>query len=183
MTDHVDTLDELVLQLGEPDTRPLAMEALLAAGSEGIIALRQGLKDPDPVVRRFAARALDHSVLDRETVTALIELIRVETIPKVRSAAVHILACAGCKPKGCSLENDVVGVLIDVLLNDPSAEVRRQPLDGLGVAEPEERVLKALQVATEDKAKKIRQKAVNYLSIQQARVRKQRSDAANRPSR
>jgi HEAT repeat protein len=158
----------LVSSLGNPSSRTAATEALLAAGSEGRAALRAGLAHADPVVRRFAARALDHVALEDETVEALVARVRAETIPKVRSAAVHVLACEGCKPKACSLSVDVVGVLIDVLLNDPSAEVRRQTLEALGAAPPQERVMAALHAALADKAKKVRMKAGWALSSQQA---------------
>jgi len=165
-----DRLQALVESLQDPGSRTAAIVALLDAGPAGIAALRVGLAHADPTVRRFAARALDHVALDDETVAALLALIRAETIPKVRSAAVHVLACEGCKPDGCSLRANVVGVLIDVLLNDPSAEVRRQTVEGLGSAAPEERVLAALHSALTDKAQKIRMKAGWALHRQQERV-------------
>ena len=84
-------------------------------GDAQAAALRAALRDPDPDVRRRAARALDHLPLDDATVAALVELIRVERIPKVRGAAVHVLACEGCKPEACTLAFDVVGLLIEVL--------------------------------------------------------------------
>ena len=56
--------------------------------------LLEALHHADPDVRRRAARALDHVPLDEQTVAALIALVRREQIPAVRSAAVHVLACA-----------------------------------------------------------------------------------------
>jgi HEAT repeat protein len=168
-------LRALVGSLGDPSSRTAATEALLAAGPEGIAALRAGLAHPDPAVRRFAARALDHVALEDETVAALVAMIRAETIPKVRSAAVHVLACEGCKPKGCSLSVDVVGVLIDVLLNDPSADVRRQTLEGLRVAPPQERVMAACRAALADKSQKVRVKAGWALGSQQELAARERT--------
>jgi HEAT repeat protein len=168
-------LHALVSRLGNSSSRAAATEALLAAGPEGRDALRAGLAHADPIVRRFAARALDHVALESETVEALVALIRTEHIPKVRSAAVHVLACVGCKPERCSPGVDVVGVLIDILLNDPSSDVRRQTLEGLIVADPEERVMAALHAALSDKSQKIRVKAGWSLRFQQERAAKGRA--------
>lgn len=168
-------LRALVSSLGNSSSRAAATEALLAAGPEGRDALRAGLAHADPIVRRFAARALDHVALESETVEALVALIRTEPIPKVRSAAVHVLACVGCKPERCSPGVDVVGVLIDILLNDPSSDVRRQTVEGLGAADPEERVMAALHVALADKSQKIRVKAGWALRSQQERAGKGRA--------
>jgi HEAT repeat protein len=126
-------------------------------------ALRAALRDPDPDVRRRAARALDHLPLDNQTATALLELIREERIPKVRGAAVHVLACEGCKPEACQLDFDVVGLLIALLREDPSAEVRRQTIEGLRAAKHEPRVLEAIRAALNDPARKVRSKAVFLL--------------------
>ena len=168
-------LRALVSRLGDPGSRKAATEALLAAGPEGIAALRAGLADPDPAVRRFAARALDHVALEDETVEALVAMIRAETIPKVRSAAVHALACVGCKPIQCSPAVDLVGVLIDILLNDPSKEVRRQTLEGLRVAPPQERVMSACRQALADKSQKVRMKAGWVLGAQEELAAKERA--------
>lgn len=121
--------------------------------------LLEALHHADPDVRRRAARALDHLPLDEPTVAALIALARRETIPAVRSAAVHVLACEGCKPDACGTAHDVVGFLIDILQNDVSADVRRQTIDGLRSASSEPRVQAALRAALQDRAFKIRWKA------------------------
>jgi HEAT repeat protein len=134
-------------------------------------ALRAALRDPDPDVRRRAARALDHLPLDDATVAALVDLIRVERIPKVRGAAVHVLACEGCKTEACPLEFDVVGLLIELLRDDPSAEVRRQTIDGLRVANHEPRVQEAVHAALNDPSRKVRGKAAYLLPLDQRRVR------------
>ena len=117
------------------------------------------LHHPDPQVRRRAARALDHLPLDDQTVEALIALARRESIPAVRGAAVHVLACEGCKPEACRTSHDIVGFLIDILRNDVSADVRRQTIDGLRTASDEPRVRAALRAALNDAAFKIRWKA------------------------
>ena len=117
------------------------------------------LHHADPDVRRRAARALDHLPLDEETVEALMALARRETIPTVRSAAVHVLACEGCKSEACVTSHDIVGFLIDILRNDVSADVRRQTIEGLRSAAMEPRVQAALRAALNDAAFKIRWKA------------------------
>jgi HEAT repeat protein len=117
------------------------------------------LHHADPNVRRRAARALDHLPLTEETVEALMALAQRETIPAVRSAAVHVLACEGCKSEACVTSHDIVGFLIDILENDVSADVRRQTIDGLRSAATEPRVQTALRGALNDAAFKIRWKA------------------------
>jgi HEAT repeat protein len=121
--------------------------------------LLEALHHTDPDVRRRAARALDHLPLDEQTVEALIELARRETTPAVRSAAVHVLACEGCKSEACQTSHDIIGFLIDILRNDVSADVRRQTIDGLRSAHMQPRVQIALREALNDAAFKIRWKA------------------------
>ena len=121
--------------------------------------LLEALHHADPDVRRRAARALDHLPLDEQTVEALIALARREAIPAVRSAAVHVLACEGCKSEACQTSHDIVGFLIDILRNDVSADVRRQTIDGLRSSDTEPRVQAALRAALNDAAFKIRWKA------------------------
>ena len=125
--------------------------------------LLEALHHADPDVRRRAARALDHLPLDEQTVEALIALVRREKIPAVRSAAVHVLACEGCKSEACSTSHDIVGFLIDILQNDVSADVRRQTIDGLRSASTEPRVQVALREALNDAAFKIRWKAAGII--------------------
>jgi HEAT repeat protein len=125
--------------------------------------LLEALHHADPDVRRRAARALDHLPLDEQTVEAIIALVRREKIPAVRSAAVHVLACEGCKSEACSTSHDIVGFLIDILHNDVSADVRRQTIDGLRSARTEPRVQVALREALNDAAFKIRWKAAGIM--------------------
>ena len=132
---------------------------------EDLVELREALRDPDPNVRRQAARTLDHLPLDEETAQALIDLARVEQIPRVRSAAVHELACEGCKPEAREFSIDVIGFLMDVLANDPSAEVRRQTIEGLRQVNHEQRVRDALRAALNDASKKVRGKAAYVLPL------------------
>jgi HEAT repeat protein len=121
--------------------------------------LLTALNHPDPDVRRRAARALDHLPLTEDTVEALMALARRERIPAVRSAAVHVLACEGCKSETCVTSHDIVGFLIDILRNDVSADVRRQTIEGLRSSASEPRVQAALRDALSDAAFKIRWKA------------------------
>jgi HEAT repeat protein len=121
--------------------------------------LLEALHHHEPDVRRRSARALDHLPLDEQTVEALIDLARRETIPAVRSAAVHVLTCEGCKSEACLISHDIVAFLIDILRNDVSADVRRQTIDGLRSAAAEPRVQAALRDALNDASFKIRWKA------------------------
>ncbi len=90
---------------------------------------------------------------------ALIALARRETIPAVHSAAVHVLACEGCKSEVCQTSHDIVGFLIDILQNDVSADVRRQTIDGLRSVCAQPCVQVALHKALQDASFKIRWKA------------------------
>jgi HEAT repeat protein len=56
-----------------------------------------------------------------------------------------------------------VGLLIALLREDPSAEVRRQTIEGLRAAKHEPRVLEAVRAALNDPARKVRSKAVFLL--------------------
>lgn len=129
--------------------------------------LLESLGDPDPVVRRRAARALDHLPLDGPTIEALVSLILRENVPAVRGAAVHVLACEGCKPEACTTEHDLVGLMIDLLANDVSAEVRRQTIDGLRGHDHEPRVQAALTAALRDRSEKVRWKAAYRLPFEE----------------
>jgi HEAT repeat protein len=120
--------------------------------------LLEALRHTNLDVRRRAARALDHLPLDEQTVESLIALARREKIPAVRSAAVHVLACEGCKSEACQTSHDLVGFLIDILQNDVSADVRRQTIERLRSAAAEPRVQAALREALNDAAFKIRWK-------------------------
>src|SRR5205823_2796123 len=115
-------LQALVDRLGHPGSWTAATEVLLDAGPERFAALRAGLSHDDPEVRRLTARALAHVPLDRETFEELLTLIRTEPLPWVRKAVVRTLACGAPERDPHSPGVDVVGVLIDVLRNDPSAE-------------------------------------------------------------
>src|SRR4051794_8966920 len=125
--------------------------------------LPQALHHTDPNVRRRAARALDHLPLNEQTAEALIALARREAIPAVRSAAVHVLACEGCKSETCSTSHDIIGFLIDILGNDVSADVRRQTVEGLRSAATEPRVQSVLCEARNDAAFKIRWKVAGVI--------------------
>ncbi|MEO7909561.1 MAG: HEAT repeat domain-containing protein [Roseiflexaceae bacterium] len=146
--------------------------------------LLEALHHTDPNIRRRAARALDHLPLDEQTVEALIALARRETIPAVRSAAVHVLGCEGCKSEACVTSHDIVGFLIDTLRNDVSADVRRQTIEGLRSSVREPRVQAALGDALNDPAFKIRWKAacviLPFEEREAMRVARQQQRAARR---
>lgn len=127
------------------------------------------LRHQDPAVRRRAARLLDHMTLDAETIEALVEVVRTDTAPKVRGAAVHALVCEPCKPEAGGLPIDLPALLIDVLLNDVSQEVRRHAVDGLRPYDDQPRVMAALRAALNDPAQKVRGKAAYILPFEERR--------------
>jgi hypothetical protein len=69
----------------------------------------EGLRDPDPKVRRRCARLLDDLAITPESERALREALG-DPQPSVRGAAFHALICVACKPEACDVD---VRALID----------------------------------------------------------------------
>ena len=125
--------DALVEQLGLAHRRKRARRALMEAGTAATPAVRRGLQHNSADVRRACCQVLDH-FLDEAALPDLIENL---THPdsSVRSWAVHALACDRCKAGECRpAENDVVPIVIAMLLDDPSREVRTQAAHLLGAS-------------------------------------------------
>lgn len=88
-----------------------------------------GLTHGDPHVRAACAAVLDHAVQDRHTEDAL-RLAARDVDARVRDSALHSLGCAHCKPDAC-VPSDVVALMIEALLHDPSVRIRRKIAGGL----------------------------------------------------
>ena len=132
-----------VERLGSTDwrVRHAAMDALSARGADVLDELLAGLRHPNWRVRAWCAELLDH-VADENCVTPLLRLLG-DPIARVRSAAVHALACQHCKPK--PLHIDVAPLLIERALQDASIRVRRKAAHHLGLLAPDTRAVEALQ--------------------------------------
>jgi hypothetical protein len=127
-------LQALAVQLA--DRWGTALEAgrfLERAGQAGIDAILWGLSHPDARVRRGCADFLDHHATD-----ACFPKIRWVALhdpaAKVRREAVHSATCQRCKP--APLTGDLVGLLVQVALEDPNRRVRAAAVGGLLHSQP-----------------------------------------------
>jgi HEAT repeat protein len=104
------------------------------------------LSHPNPVVRHWCCRYLDHRDVDSKTQHRLIAALRDDN-RKVRHQALHALTCGGCKPAGeCEVgEVDVTRYVIERLRTDPSLRVRRLAALTLSSGPFEPRVKRALK--------------------------------------
>ena len=101
-----------------------ALRRLMAAGMLATPALRRGLRHDDPDVRVGCCIVLDH-FMDEAAVPELIENLG-HGNPRVRSNALHALACDRCKEGACRPgEDDVIPIAIRLLLGDESRSVRK----------------------------------------------------------
>lgn len=153
----VSSLSEAVHGLRDPETRAASWRSLRAAGDEALPALTAGLKHPARSVRLRCAVILDRAALDDVARKGLVAALR-DKNRKVRAHAVHSLGCDTCKPGeaddgGC----DVVGLVIDRLLHDVSARVRRSAAVALWRRATEPRIVDALRsAATDDPHERVR---------------------------
>lgn len=115
---------------------------------EAMAQLLRAADHPNPKVRWFCAHELDHLATD-ESVATLLRLTR-DSVTKVRVEAVHALGCERCKQ--CSLNVDMIGLMIDFALNDPEVKVRASAIYALGYLAADERAAVALQQIVDDSA-------------------------------
>ncbi len=118
-------LAQTVEQLADATTRWPAVQALKAAGSAATPAVRAGLSHRHASVRMACCVVLDHH-LDEAAVPELLANVAHRN-RKVRAWALPALACDRCKEGECRPgAGDVVPLVLDRLVNDASARVRRQ---------------------------------------------------------
>lgn len=100
-------------------------EHLNGAGElSGVVdGLIEGLSHPQPRVRFDCAGALDH-MADGRCAVPLRRLLG-DPVPRVRCAALHSLTCEACKLSPLGQEDDLIPIMIEMALNDPSVRVRR----------------------------------------------------------
>jgi HEAT repeat protein len=122
---------QLVDDLGVKHRAKPALRRLMAAGAEATPMLRRGLRHPDPEVRVGCCVVLDH-FLDEAALPELIANLEHED-ERVRSWAMHALACDRCKEGECRPgEDDVVPITMRMVIEDPSRLVRAQAVHLLG---------------------------------------------------
>jgi len=102
-------------------------------------ALLQAVSHPDPAMRYWACRLLDHHELDDAVATRMLAALS-DKNKKVRQAALHTLGCEACKPSDSeSIPLDIVGISLEVMRSDRSLRVRRAAAAGLMWQHPMER--------------------------------------------
>lgn len=118
--------EELVNRLAteEKAARRVTVEQLRALLPESLPAVLDGFGSPNPHVRDACAAVVDHAVQDGQTEAALRRATR-DPDARVRFSALHSLSCVHCKPDQC-VAADVVELLVDALLHDPSVRLRRK---------------------------------------------------------
>jgi HEAT repeat protein len=115
----------LIEDFAVPHRFKQTVRRLMAAGWPTTPALRRGLRHDDPDVRVGCCVVLDH-FLDDAAVPELVAVLADED-PRVRSRALHALACERCKEGACRPgEDDVIPIAIRMLLSDESRSVRSQ---------------------------------------------------------
>jgi hypothetical protein len=120
-----DAHDVLVANLAVKHRAKTALRALLKAGMDATPALRRGLRHPAPEVRVGCCIVLDHFMDDEAVPELMANLDHPDA--RVRSWALHALACDRCKEGACRPgEEDVVPIAIRMLFDDPSPAVRTQ---------------------------------------------------------
>jgi hypothetical protein len=134
----------------------LAVRALLVAGGDHPIladVLLEGLSSASARVRYDCAHALDHFA-DERCVVPLRRLLD-DPVPRVRRMALHVLSCDACKLHPLPEDDDLVALVIDRALADPSINVRRHATVALGGCHRDaraDRVLEALAGEATDAA-------------------------------
>jgi len=86
---------------------------------------------------------MDHLADDRcvEPLRRLLD----DPVPRVRRVALHSLSCDACKLVPLRRDDDLVAVLIERALADPSINVRREATCGLGGCCSDERAVATLR--------------------------------------
>jgi HEAT repeat protein len=116
-------------------------------------ALIVGLSHPNAKVRTWCAELMDHLADDR-CVEPLCRALQ-DPVPRVRSAAVHAIACQRCKV--VPLQADIVAHLIERALHDASIRVRRKAAHHLGLQPHDVRAVETLRtVLTRESDRKLR---------------------------
>jgi len=136
--------DRLVRGLGAMSgaERFASYQALIGIGPAALPAIREGLRDPNWQVRRWAAMCLDQ-VADEEALVDLVPLLS-DPHPKVRLWAVHSIACDHCK-EDVSCPIDVVPLLLTTIRHDSSIRVRRMAVIMLGSEFVDQRAVPVLR--------------------------------------
>ena len=168
-----DDLEQQVLLLAVRDwqVRGAARDALIAAGSDGLSAVLQGLAHPEPPVRRGCLDFLDHHA-DDLCVDDLRRIALHDPVPHVRRFAVHALGCVRCKTR--PLEMDLVEFLAMVAgRQNENVKVRREAIYALSFQPQNSRAIPVLRLVLEqDSDQELRKAAHRVLRLHDPEYRR-----------
>ncbi len=178
-----DDLEQHVLLLAVRDwqVRRTAGDALIAAGSDGLSAVVQGLGHPEPPVRRGCLDFLDHHA-DDLCVDDLRRVALHDPIPHVRRFAVHALGCVRCKTR--PLEMDLIEFLAMVAgRRDENVKVRREAIYALSLQPQDSRAIPVLRLVLEQESdQELRKAAHRVLRLHDPEYRRLTDDRARQAS-
>jgi hypothetical protein len=126
-------IEQILPCLWIPARDLLALRAqLVQSGAYTLLvdALLKGVDNAHPRVRFDAAQAMDHFADER--CAAPLRRLLSDPVPRVRWAALHSLSCEACKLAPIATNDDLVELVIELALNDPSIRVRRVAAYTLG---------------------------------------------------
>ena len=178
-----DQLEQQALLLTSRDwnTRRMARDALIAAGSTGLAVVLRGLDHAEPLVRRRCLDFLDHHA-DELCIDDLRRVALHDPVPQVRRFAVHALSCVPCKTS--PLQGDVVGLLAEVASrSDENVKVRREAIYMLGHVPKNSRAVAVLKQVLEQESDAGLQKAAHrVLRLHDGEFRRVTDDRARQAS-
>lgn len=119
----------------------VAYPILDQAGQIALPAIRAGLGNSDPQIRKWCVALMDHNA-DQQSIEALVDCLS-DAYADVRRHAVHSIGCQPCKENPLCL--DVVGLLIERIEVDPSIRVRRSAVHMLGNQPYQKRAIQLLE--------------------------------------
>lgn len=94
-----------------------------------------------------------------------------DPVPRVRRMALHVLSCDVCKLAPLPADDDLVALVIDRALADPSIQVRRHATVALGSGHCDTRVEHVLEtLATQETDPAIRREARHAVRRHRART-------------
>ena len=178
-----DGLEQQVLLLASRDwkTRRAARDALVAAGVAGRSAAMEGLRHPEPPVRRGCVDFLDHHA-DEGCADDLRRVALHDPIPRVRRFAVHALGCVRCKAS--PLDIDLIEFFAEVVArSNESAKVRREAIYALSQQPQDSRATAVLRrVLEQETDQELRKAAHRVLRLHDPEYRRLTDDQARQAS-
>jgi HEAT repeat protein len=120
-------------------------------------------------MRFLSAQAMDHFA-DQRCAEPLRLLLR-DPVPRVRWAALHSLSCEECKLAPIATNDDLVELVIELALHDPSIRVRCVATYTLGSGCYDPRAVAALEQLVAHAADAVILRGARWALAQQLRLR------------